>query len=753
MKKLPYFLSLPALLCPLYGAAQAPERNEKAKIEEVVVVARRIEENIQDVPLAITALSSDQLRNQSITTIQDLSAAVPNLLISPAAADPSAIYIGIRGQVLGDALLTIDSPIGLYFDDVNVPRTYGMTGALVDIQRVEVLRGPQGTLYGRNTTGGAVSFYTVDPKDELGGYLNFRAGNYNLTSVEGAANIPLSNTLTSRFVVAKTQRDGYGHDGLGRSALDDDSEYYRAKLKLTLENFSALLNIDHTELRNYGGLSTLSGLTPGSALSPPGGLATIETAAELGLNPANPIDLATAYSTLQSELNRSDFYRNSGNYLPQASSFNGTSAALKLEWELSDNLSFRSITGYRSINKTANLDLDGTRFHIVEALQETSDDFYSEELQLLGGDAQFNWVAGLYFGYETGKDYSDGTALPALTGNMISTIDGSVKSKNTAGFGQLNWEFAERWTMTLGARYSSERKELVSHNRSSPGGCNIPASLLDNPGVCTGSFSSTFTNPSWLASLQYAITDEINIYGKYARGFRAGGQNIRGSTFAETFASFDPEKVTEYEIGLKSQWLDRLLTFNAAMYYNEYSDVQRTILLNTGGISTAVTNAAKANLYGFETELRLHATDQLTLSGSVGYNHAKYQSFTDFTGDRSGEDWPTPELTYALSARYEQPTDFGSYSLQLNYNWQDDLNLSPSATLTSAVTQKAYGLLNTRINMRVESMNFDLALFGKNLTNEEYYTAATSLEVLGFDQRFVGNPRTYGIEIKKMFGD
>src|SRR5690606_42038321 len=165
-------------------------------VEEVVVVAaRRIEENIQNVPLAITALSGEALANQSVATLPDLSAAVPNLLITAAAADPAAVYIGIRGQVLGDALLTVDSPVGLYFDVVNVPRTYGMTGALVDIARVEVLRGPQATLHGRNTTGGAISFFTVDPTDALGGFVDFKLGNYNQKSATGVLNVPFTDAF------------------------------------------------------------------------------------------------------------------------------------------------------------------------------------------------------------------------------------------------------------------------------------------------------------------------------------------------------------------------------------------------------------------------------------------------------------------------------------------------------------------------------------------------------------------------------
>jgi iron complex outermembrane receptor protein len=734
------------------AVAQAPERIARPLEEVVVVAARRVEEDIQSVPLAITALSGDALRNQSVTHMQDLSAAVPNLLIRPAAADPSAVYLGIRGQVLGDALLTVDSPIGLYFDDVNVPRTYGMAGALVDIQRVEVLRGPQGTLYGRNTTGGAISFFTTDPTDQLGGYIDLKAGNYGLRNVTGVANLPITEALAVRFAAQKGERDGYGKDGLGRDAVDDDSQYYRGKLKLDLERFTALLTVDYGELDNYGGLSTLSGLTPATDTLPPGGLATLETAAQLGLDPTDPANLGIAYAALLEELNRGDFYRNGGNYEHQGAMFRGTSAALKLEWELGDHLTARSITGYRTVKKTANLDLDGTRFHIVEALQETTDDFYSQELQLLGGDSRFNWVAGVYFGYETGNDSSLGTALPALSAGTVTIIDGDVESRSAAGFGQFNWAFAERWSLTLGARYSSERKELVSANRASDGLCNIPPELLDSAGVCRGTFKETFSDPSWLASVQYAISDDVNVYAKYTRGFRAGGQNIRGSTFAETFAAFEPETVTEYEIGLKSQWFDRRLTLNTAFYHDRYTDVQRTILLNTGGIATAVTNAAKAELQGFEAELRLFASDRLSFGASVGYNDAEYDEFTDFTGDRTGEDWPTPAWTYVLSAHFEQPITFGHWSLQLDYNWQDDLNMQPSGQLRSALTQESYGLLNARLALHFAAAGVDVALFGRNLTDEEYYVSGTDLEVLGFDQRFVGNPRTYGIEFRKTFG-
>jgi iron complex outermembrane receptor protein len=764
--------------------APAPGANQ---VEEVIVTARRVEENLQDVPSSVSAVTGEMLAERSIKDLADIQKVAPNLFLQPAAAEPNSLTLAIRGQKQNDILMTLDASVAVYVDGMNLPRVLGLRGNLVDISRVEVLRGPQGTLYGRNSTGGALSLYTNDPTDAYGASVEARYGNYDAWNVVGIANIPITEGLSLRLVGQRGQHDGYGHDGLGRELADESSTFLRGKLKAELgEKVTAVLSANYQRNRSGGHIFKLAGLAPSPIPGVQGLPATAEAALETGaINtlqflaltqpatycrlvggcpPASPgaaaaaavTGLASATARLAS-LVGGDPYASGGTFR-QFAHFKSASVSLDVRAELTEDISLRSISGYQEIDRSTAEDLDGSPFEILHPVLFAHDKFVSQELQLLGGDERFNWVAGAFFSYEDGTDGSTTVALARLNPTNPNQQFGAVTNVSRAVFGQANWQFAPKWTLSLGARYSSDKRKLESRNANATG-CTVPApGVTDTPpgaSQCPRVFSDTFSDPSWLASLSYRPSDDILLYSKVARGYRTGGQNLRGSNNILTFGSFEPEKVTEYEAGLKSYLLDGRLRLNLAAYYDDYQNIQRSVIVPaaSGAAVTIVTNAAKGKIKGIEAEAVFRPTSQFSLTATAGLTDAKYDKFADLTGDRTHETFGVPKWTAGVSARYEIPLSAGELAFQLDYNWQDKVVLGPDAPNPEQVTQKSYGLLNGRISLKLDRWDAEVAVFGKNLTDEEYATGAVSLQrSLGFNNLIIGEPRTYGIEFRKRFG-
>ncbi|MDB5446532.1 MAG: hypothetical protein JWQ97_1849, partial [Phenylobacterium sp.] len=238
-------------------------------------------------------------------------------------------------------------------------------------------------------------------------------------------------------------------------------------------------------------------------------------------------------------------------------------------------------------------------------------------------------------------------------------------------------------------------------------------------------------------------------------GFRSGGQNYRGSTSVESFQPFLPEKVNEYEIGLKSEWFDRTLRLNLAAYYDDLTDIQRSIIVavpSTGQTSTVQTNAASGKIKGVEAEGTWRVSRAFTLNGAIGVIDPKYDVFRDFTGDRSGEDWPTPKVQYSVSGTYVLETPVGDLTTSATWAGRSRQNLSPASKNKDQVTQKAYGLFDARIALDIRSQDVTIAIWGRNLTDKVYKVGAVNLESIGWNTVVMGEPRTYGIEITKRFG-
>jgi iron complex outermembrane receptor protein len=752
--------------------APAPEISNSG-IQDIIVTARRTNESAQSVPLAITVLDAQKLADTNVQGIADIAKITPGFFVQTSSADPTGVLLTIRGQSQQDSILTTDSPIGVYVDGVNYIRSSNLESALVDIERVEVLKGPQGTLYGKNTTGGAISITTRQPDlSQVGGYLDVGAGNYARNEQTAVFNLPLiKDELGVRLLAQRQDHGDYGRDGAGRGLGSKNAIAFRGNL-LWRPNDTVRLAIsaDYTRTRSSGPNAYLAFVNPFPALAPGApNPAPALLAIALGtgiLNPALLADpvanqnaigaaLGQARALLASNVSTNPY--NSNGTFPQGVYAQTYGVSANLAVDLTPSLQFRSISAARWLSRNEQVDLDGSPYGLLEADLRSNARNLSQEFQFSSQNSRtFNWIVGAYFNEEEGRDGSTAFALRAINPANPNITDGAVKNSSWAVFGQGVVSLTDTLRFTGGLRWTSENKILRSFNRSGPGGatCNIPASLQLG-GTCAAKFENTFSDYSYLASLDWKPTEGILLYARTARGFKGGGENLRGTGTAESFSAFAPEVVTDYEVGFKVDFLDRRLRLNGAIYYADYTNIQRTIVQasTSGSIVSLVTNAAKARIQGAELEVTAVPVTGLTLSGSFSLTDAKYKQFVDATGDRSNEPFQFPKYSYTLAATYSLPTSIGDLRAAVDWNWRSDTQLVGSAIYQASLSQPAYGLLGGRLSLNVQSFDADIAVFAKNILDKRYAVSGVQFDnSLGFNSLYVGEPRTFGIQLTKRFG-
>lgn len=743
-------------------AAHGQETRERASAtDEIVVTARKREESLQDVPISITALSQEALANQSVNELIDLQRQIPGIQISVGSASPLAAVVTIRGQGQADTLLTTDSSVGVYIDGVYNPRSLALSTILQDVERVEVLRGPQGTLFGRNTTGGAVSVITSSTLPELGGSLRTIVGDYNNIDVSGILNVPLSDSAGLRMFVRSSSRDGFAKDAAGRDLNNEDLTYVRARLDINPNSeLSISLTGDYGRNETGGAAIQLFGFQFG-------GNAHAEIAAQACACVPGLAQLNAVVPLINSWIVRGGLDRTFGGQ-QQVSNAESWSATANVSWDVTDKYTVRSITGYRELQKRDLEDLDGTPRLILQPDLRANYQFFSQELQLLGGTDTLQWVLGAYYSNEEGNDGSVTPALPFLNPANPNVFDADVTNSSVAVFGQATWRFAPQWSFTGGLRWTEETKEMVSRNHfiivpfqeappiaTATGFCRITPAQLDNPAICQASFSDDFSDLSWLASLDYKVTEDVLLYGSVARGFRGGGQNLRGAPNTGSFDSFEPETALNYELGLKSTSLDGRLRINGALFLTDYQDIQRSIIVAGVPPTTRTGNAAAATLTGGEIEVAWNPIDPLTLSFSAANLNGEYDEYINI-GDglnHVNDPWPAPEWTYSASGRYVVPLSMGDLAFQIDYSHADAVSAAVAGTnaqLVPFLLGSDTNLVNGRISLDIDSMNATFAIFGRNLADDDYYTQR--LNVLGLVTRYAGYPRFVGAEFRWKFG-
>jgi iron complex outermembrane receptor protein len=740
--------------------SQAPKsvKSRTRVIEEVLVTARKEEESIQDVPVAVTALSEQSLKKTSTFSTVDLQYQVPNITTREQGGQSTAAVFQIRGQVQNEVIASLDTSVAFYDDGVYIARPHGVNIAFVDIASVQVLRGPQGTLFGHNTTGGAIVVNSNAPDlGELSGSISAVAASFGSEQYTGVLNIPLiDNTLGLRIAGQTLSTDGYSKDLTnGYQHATKEHDFLRMRLlweptdTLAFDLSSQYIKIDQRQ----------NAIIPLFALNP-----SDTSFIESLLTGNGGVEACCLTFALAPDYN--DYVRGNSydtNYDPGFLPETGIaiqSLTLSTDWEL-PWFTAKFISSFRSYDDLINrLDIDGTPNKIVDTKQTGDGEQLSFELQFTGisYNDRLQWAAGIYHFDESVLDLGETDAFLAVhvvTRGYIDNISQGI-------YAQATYRMWENVGITAGLRYSTDEKGLRITAETADT-CSIPDEYQDPNENCVGVFNKDFSKVNYTLGIDYAFNDDAMIYGSLTTGYRAGGQNLRGTT-PETLSPFDPENVTQLELGMKSDWFDQLLRANLAVFWADYTDIQRTQFIAVNGVPATVTsNAASASISGVELELTALPTDRLELGASLGLLSAEYDEFNGFDGtDKSDEKFDdVPEMTYSVSATYT--IEFGAeytWMNRLDYSWADDIpsqqgNLKyfkdRGYDAEPITTFPATGNLNARSNLSFAS-GLDISIYGRNLTDEYRYTSIILGQGPDFISRIVSAPgRNYGVEVSYNF--
>ncbi len=684
---------------------------QEMQLEEVLVTAQKKVESLQDTPIAIAAFNEDALETIGVTSVADLRGNAPSLNISYFAADRAAPLLFIRGMGSVDVQTTKDPAVGLYLDGVTLGRASGLATDVADLERIEVLRGPQGTLYGRNTTGGAINYITRKPGEELGVKLKVSAGNEDFLEGRAMVNVPITDKLFVKGTYMASTEDGWVENKVNLpnqvDYFEDDKDAGNIAVRwLPTGNFTIDYAYDFSNMNDYG--NAFYQVTNGKSTD-----RQDETDQMFGLSPS------------KSEVEGHN---------------------LTMAWELG-SVTLKSITGYRELDNSLKQNYIGNFYQENQIDQ----DQFSQEFQAIGsmGD-RLEYVAGLYYYDENSTEDQQtdmtpwfGFIWPGVSGYDAWSVD--ADSTSWAVYGQGTWTpnmLDNRLRLTLGMRYTDDEREATKSYLSDLfTGPAVPPLVVDA--------DNDFDNFSPSFTVDYAFTDNVNGYAKVVTGYRAGGFNTRATP--EGFqAGFDQEEVTSYELGVKSDLWNNRLRLNIAAYYNEYDDLQ-VDQVRPGIIFTDTLNTGEATIQGVEVELTVLLTRGLTVDAFYAYTDADYDEYKDLnleTGEIEDladvKNMPyAPESAGKVAVNYQLPVSYGEYSFNVDYQYQGRTYSGPNTNTGN----DSYGIWNARVQLAglpVLSGDLKLAAWGRNLDDKEY-TMATS--DLGAVSSIYGTPRTYGVDV------
>jgi len=723
--------ALAIVAAPAAVLAQSAGGDQAAVIDEVIVTAQRREQTLQEVPMAVSAFTAEDLEALQADNLDALQGAVPNLNLVQGRGSNSSVNAYIRGVGQPDALQSFDPAVGVYLDDVYMSRIQGALFKLYDIERVEVLRGPQGTLYGKNTPGGAIRLITSTPGDEFEAQAGVLVGDYGRLQSRARLSGPVSDDFAIGLSVLYDERDGFVTDPAdGRKYNDEETMVARIKANWDVsDTVNIVLSADYTKedvMLTLGRSEVLLYSVNYNATF------TGYTIVPRSPAPTGEWDFRTSTSMTDRPTQKTDHW--------------GANATIS--WDISDSTTLKSITAYRDLQTDSYIDIDATILQLGDVLVALDQNQFSQEFQLLGdNDADLNWVLGAYYLKEQVPSHQeayvdDFLQYVGLPISFLRTIDDDLETTSYAVFGQVDWAFADNWSLGLGVRWTKEEKDYF----------RTTSSFSDLLGVADPEFEFTDSD-SWsdwtpTISLDYAMSDAVKLYGRVAKGFKSGGFNGRANTAADV-STFDPETVLTTEIGAKTTLADGKLRANYAVFVSQYDDFQARISVSDDlGLSFRfpVVNAAKLDIKGAEVELTWLPIDPLALSAQIGYLDAKYGA-GGFTGSDFAPDEPafSPEWTARIAATWTQNLGNGS-SLMFTAagNYRDSMWLSVENT--AALTEDSYWLMDAMVSWLSAGGHWTLSAGGKNLTDEVYKVEGQEFRsVGGIETAYYGNPRTYTI--------
>ena len=716
---------------PVAAQAGAPDG-----LEDIVVTAERRETNLQDTPISVSAVTAATIQAQGIRTVSDLAANIPNLTSTTGPQGSADANFFIRGVGQFDFIATNDPGVGVYVDGIYLGRTVGALLDSSDIARIEVLRGPQGTLFGRNTLGGAVSITSKAPEiGDLSGTVSVSGGSRNRIDADGSINLPLGDHAAARFGAFERYQDGFATRAFDGAKFGKTKRYGgRAQLLLKpTERLSLTLSADYSNDKSNPAPSVLLAIVP-APFFPAGAAAQIQ----------NPNAFYTVNESNSTE-SRNEIY-----------GFSGT-----LAFEVADHVTLKSITAYRHLDAFSTSDPDGTLYRLYDQQAPTKQNQFSEELQLAGTafNDRLSFVLGGYYFHEKVDQtlflcFAPITPTPTAFFNPCNTWNqGNVQTTESfAGFGQARFNLTDRLSVTLGGRYTSETKDDISNQAFD----FRPAGLQTPGGVVPGFFSPIVTNlPGHLkftkftpkVGVEYKPSNNLLIYASYAQGFRSGGFNGRLIVPTTVIPSFRPDTNDAFEIGFKADALDKRVRLNATAFYSKYKGIQQTISVPVTQFQ--VSNAGNAELYGFEAELTVVPAPALRFNASVGYTHSQFQDVpasAEQSGRINGNSLPfSPRFTVSTGVEYRLALG-DHYKLIPRVDYRLQSRTYFTALNLPLEQQKTYGLLQTRLTLAEAHDRYSLAVYADNLTDERYYTfGQNALGAQGVAYNYLGRPREFGV--------
>lgn len=723
----------------------AQEKAQSAAIEEIVVTAQRRAQSLQDVPIAITVFGADDIADSDLTGFDNIQFQVPGLTYAATALNAQLTMRGVGLEITG---LSGEPGLALNIDGVYQPRSFIGSAAYADLERIEVLHGPQGTLYGRNAIGGAINLWTKTPSDEFGGEFSLLAGNWNRVRARGAVNVPVSEDFAVRASFVSNQRDGSRRNlTTGKDADDRDNRSARIAARWdATDDLEVIFRVDWSRDDDGG---------------PTGFFVRHPQAAELGIG--SPVVDGGGQTTDDPQRFRNDVTAKYDRELVQLSN--------TVTWRLHDlplfgEVELKSITAYLDSEWTAIADGDGTDLNFLNTDIEEMSETWSQEVTLgSAGDGRLNWVVGGYYFSD------DGAALYRLPAPGLGLVNiGFQFDQETvvaAGFGQGTYDITDRLRFTAGIRYSYEKKEFDQNAfvtivpglvlyRCAPSSATGVADLVPQFTPASTKSDDTWHNWTPKLALDYDLAENVLIYGSATRGYKAGGINAGGC-----LDDYDQESLDSYEVGIKSEWLDGRLRLNMVAYLYDYEDFQANRATIAG---QDVENASDAEVRGFELEMTALPLEGLEFRLGLSVSDAEFEDYfsadpyTLELKDLKGNNLPrSPTNSFFVLTQYTTPlSDLGTLTFRHEYSYSD--NYYMTAFNETFSEQESFSMNNARVIFRTEGGrlensvgDLEIHLFVKNWGDEDILALASDVGLLGGSTQTHQDPRSYGLEMRYNF--
>jgi iron complex outermembrane receptor protein len=749
------FVGLLALPAP----GLASEAASGQVVEEIVVTAQKRAEPLQDAPISVSAFTGETIEKLGIRQSTDITAQTPNFSVGYPNGDTGVPALFIRGVGLNDFGVLNQGPIASYVDEVYLAGNASQIFQLLDVERVEVLRGPQGTLYGRNATGGAVNFVSRKPTDEWDGWVRAGYGSWESTKLEGAFGGPVTDALRFRASALKNDSDGWMENvvtGNDQNGVDELAWRVLVEADAT-ENLDLLLNVhggkSESDSVQYQHLGTVDPETLDDPVQcSPGAIAGRQCVDFFGYSEYPP------YSAAFTDKKVSDYDK--GAYdLEAQNDTDFWGASLTAHLDVGD-YTVTSITAYDEMDDSRPEETDASPNDLITGVLGVEQETFSQELRVSREADTWSGLAGVYYLHDEADDRTSFDLLRALRPLFVGNdVDCSAPAGNPTGFcpeafvfeqqsgteqevtsysifADAHFDLTDALGLAVGLRYTNEEIEQdVRFFFAEP--------AAGNPVIFEGSDDTDFDNVSGRAVLDYAINDDVMVYGGVTTGFKAGG--IQSTT--DGIFPYEEETLVSYEAGIKSTFADGRMRLNAAVFYYDYSDLQVfTFVIVDGTPFQILTNAADAKVTGAEIEFTAVPVENLLVNLGLGLLDTEYEDFLSLGDDLSGNEITlSPEMTWNGLVQYDVPlAGAGTLTFQADFNYQDEVYFD--SLNNPLLSEDDYWLYNGRISWTSTDERWEVAAWGRNLGDEEFLVYAFDLSFLGFHERMLGSPRSFGVE-------